>query len=451
MRARLATAGLVAASLAVAQIDDEPVGRADTMALPNAGNWGASWEPTPKPTMAALTGVPWLQELIDAAPEGGRLVLEPGRYSGPVVMTKALTLEGRGTVTIDGGGKGSVFTLEASGATLRGLTFTGSGASHNTDDTCLNVRGHHNVIEDNRFEDCLFGVDLKQSNENLVRRNHIRSLPVDLGLRGDGIRLWYSMKNTIEANEVVDSRDVVVWYSNGNQIRGNVGRRGRYSLHFMYAQHNVVEDNRYYDNSVGIYVMYTDGVEIRRNLISHSVGATGMGIGFKEASDSVVEGNTVVYCAVGIGSDLSPYQPDSTISIKDNRIAYNGVGLSFVGDKPGTTVEGNLFEGNIDPVAKSGGGGAMNNHFRGNYWDDYQGFDRNADQVGDTPYELFAWSDRLWMEEPTARFFKNAPLMEAIDFLERLAPFSTPDLLVRDDSPRFVKPTLPLDGKAGAL
>jgi ferredoxin len=30
--------------------------------------------------------------------------------------------------------------------------------------------------------------------------------------------------------------------------------------------------------------------------------------------------------------------------------------------------------------------------------------------------------------------------MELLDFLERLAPFSTPDLILRDEKPRFVKP-----------
>ncbi|MBL8936850.1 MAG: hypothetical protein JNM69_19985, partial [Archangium sp.] len=135
-------------------------------------------------------------------------------------------------------------------------------------------------------------------------------------------------------------------------------------------------------------------------------------------------------------------QPDSTITIKDNRIAYNGVGITFVGDKAGTLIEGNVFEGNIDNIGKSGGGGTTGNVFRANYWDDYQGFDRDGDAVGDTAYELYAYSDRLWMEEPSARFFKNAPLMEAIDFLERLAPFSAPELLVRDEAPRFVKPAV---------
>jgi nitrous oxidase accessory protein len=60
--------------------------------------------------------------------------------------------------------------------------------------------------------------------------------------------------------------------------------------------------------------------------------------------------------------------------------------------------------------------------------------------VGDTPYELYAFADRVWMEIPHARFFKNAPALEMLDFLERLAPFSSPELLLKDDSPRFDNP-----------
>lgn len=429
---------LTGALLAFAQPPDGD--GAGMQALPSAADWGASWEKHAAPTAPNRTDVPWLQPLLDAAEEGSTVTLEPGTYAGPVLLGKRLTLDGGGRAVIDGGGKGTVFTLATSGAVLKGLTFTGSGENHSTDDTCLNVRGHENVVEGNRFEDCLFGVDLKQSNKNVVRKNFIRSQDVPLGRRGDALRLWYSMDNRIEENTVVDSRDMVVWYSNGNVISKNHGKRGRYSLHFMYAQHNVVEGNRFEDNSVGIYVMYTDGVEIRNNVVSHSVGATGMGIGFKEASDSVVEGNDVVYCAIGISSDLSPFLPDSTVTIRNNRIAYNGVGMTFTGDKVGTVVEGNVFEGNIDQVAQSGGGTAMNNTWRGNYWDDYQGFDRNRDGQGDTPYELYAFTDRLWMEAPNARFFKNAPLMEALDFLERLAPFSAPELVLKDEAPVFFKP-----------
>jgi len=78
------------------------------------------------------------------------------------------------------------------------------------------------------------------------------------------------------------------------------------------------------------------------------------------------------------------------------------------------------------------------NEWRGNYWDDYQGFDRDGDGVGDTPYELYAFADQIWIELPPARFFKTAPVMELLDFLERLAPFSSPELTLKDAKPRVI-------------
>ena len=209
------------------------------------------------------------------------------------------------------------------------------------------------------------------------------------------------------------------------------------------ANDNVVERNEFYDNAVGVYFMYTEGGVVKNNIISHATGATGMGIGFKEASGTIIENNEIIYCGVGIGSDLSPFQPDSTIEIRGNRFAYNGVGILFNSETGGNNMIDNVFEGNLTQVAYGGHGDNNNspkNVWSGNYWDDYQGFDRNADGVGDKTHELYAYADQIWMELPIARFFRSSPVMELLDFLERLAPFSTPDLILRDEKPRFVKP-----------
>ena len=387
-----------------------------------------------------IHGLPSFQALVDAAPAGSTLKPQPGDYAGPVRLSKPLNIEGGGQVVIDGGGKGTVFVLETDGATLRGVHLKGSGDSHDTDDACLNVRGHRNTLENLVIDDCLFGIDLKQSNENIVKGNRIRSKPFELGVRGDGLRLWYSMKNRIEGNEIVDSRDMVAWYSNGNLFANNVGKRSRYSIHFMFANNNEVVGNRFYDNAVGIYLMYTEGVNVRNNVISHATGAAGMGIGFKEASDAIIEGNEIIYCAVGVGSDLSPFQPDTKIEMRNNRFAFNGIGIQFTSELGGNIMTNNVFEGNLTQIAYSGRAAVERNEWHGNYWDDYQGFDRNGDGVGDTPYELYAFADRLWMEIPFARFFLNAPAMETLDFLERLAPFSSPELLLKDEAPHFDNP-----------
>ena len=389
-----------------------------------------------------IHGLKPFQDLVDNARTGSVLKPPPGRYAGPVIIDKPLTIDGGGEVAIDAGDKGTVMVLNASNSVLRGLHLTGSGDSHDTDDSCLDVRGNNNLIERLKIDNCLFGIDLKQSSDNIVRGNTIRSKDLDLGVRGDGLRLWYSNNNLIEKNEIIDSRDMVAWYAHKNIFRENLGRRSRYSIHFMFANNNVVEGNRFYDNSVGVYFMYTEGGVMRNNLISHATGASGMAIGFKEASNTVIEGNEIIYCAVGIGSDLSPFQPDSKIWVRNNRFAFNGIAVKLTSELGGNVFTDNVFEGNLTNVAQAGRGSSGLNQWLGNFWDDYQGFDRDHNGIGDTPYELYAYADQIWIEMPPARFFKTAPVMELLDFLERLAPFSSPELTLKDDKPRFTRPAL---------
>lgn len=386
-------------------------------------------------------GLKPFQELVDKAPAGSVLRPPPGAYAGPVTIDKPLTIEGGGQVTIDAGDKGTVMVVNADHTTLRGLHLTGSGDSHDTDDSCLDVRGNHNTLENLKLDNCLFGIDLKQTNHSVLRGNSVRSKDRELGVRGDGLRLWYSHDNLIEQNEIIDSRDMVAWYSHRNTFRNNLGKRSRYSIHFMFANENIVEGNRFYDNAVGVYFMYTEGGAARNNVISHATGAAGMGIGFKESSGTIVEGNEIVYCAIGIGSDLSPFQPDSTVEIRHNRFAFNGIGILFNSEVGGNRMIDNIFEGNLTQVAYGGrSGSAAKNFWEGNFWDDYLGFDRNKDGIGDQKHELMAYADQIWMEMPVARFFRSSPVMELLDFLERLAPFSAPDQILVDEKPRFAKP-----------
>ena len=379
-----------------------------------------------------------LQERIDAAKKGDVITLEPGVYKGPILIDKTITLDGQNKATIDAGGKGSVIYLDTDGAVIRNIHLTNSGNSHNDIDAGIQVRGNFNVIKDSVIDNCLFGIDLQQSEYNVVRRNEISSKPVDLGMRGDAIRLWYSFGNKITHNYTHDSRDTVVWYSKDNLIANNRSTRGRYALHFMYAQYNKIENNHYWNNSVGIFLMYSDGVEIRNNEVSHANGATGVGIGMKESSEIAITDNKLLYNAVGFYLDVSPFQPDTVNHIENNLVAFNNIGVRFLNDWPGNHFINNKFKSNINQVSVSDGGTANRNKWDGNYWDDYQGFDLNKDAIGDTPYEYYSYADRIWMDVPGAEFFKGSPVLEVLDFLERLAPFSPPELVMKDNRPKLV-------------
>ena len=378
---------------------------------------------------------PSFQALVDATPENETLIPPAGTYAGPVTIEKSIVIDGRGEVVIDAGGKGSVIYLDSDGVTLKGLRLTNSGESHNDIDSGVQVRGNFNVIKDNVIDNSLFGIDLGQAEFNIIRRNRISSKPVDIGVRGDAIRLWYSFNNKITDNIIRDSRDTVVWYSKDNLIARNDARGGRYSLHFMYAQHNEVLENHYEDNQVGIFLMYSDSVVVKNNYIAHAIGPTGMGIGFKETSDVDVVGNRILYCATGIYLDISPYDPEATNRVTDNLVAFSGIGVQFLNDWQGNILKGNRFKGNITQVTVGGGKTANRNVWEGNYWDDFEGFDQDRDGIGDKPYELYGYADRIWMDVPFARFFKGSPVLEVLDFLERLAPFTDPDMILRDEKP----------------
>lgn len=384
----------------------------------------------------SAAALPPLQPWIDATPAGGVLVPPPGTYAGPVRIDKPLILDGRGRVTVDGGGKGTVLTLQASDSTIRGLRLINSGDSHDSIDGGMMVEGQHNRIDDNVVEDCLFGITLKQANSNTITRNRIRSRPVDSAERGDALRLWYSMDNLIEANDIAQTRDITVANAPRNRFLNNSIRHSRRAMNFIFSHRSRVEGNLMESNSTGVVVLNSEGVVIRNNRILHAMDASGAGIALKETAAVLVEDNQIIHCAVGIMAD-SPSHPLNRIVLHRNRLAHNVTGINLIGERGGHIVLSNRFENNLWQVTATNAGDQENDYWYGNTWDDYQGFDRNRDGVGDTPHEIYAYADRIWMATPEAKFFRSSPVLELLDFLERLAPFSHPTLVLRDPAPRM--------------
>ncbi|WP_228276300.1 nitrous oxide reductase family maturation protein NosD [Dechloromonas sp. H13] len=390
------------------------------------------------PALAALPLQPWL----DTALPGASIRLPPGVYEGPAVISKPLTLEGDGQVVIDAGGHGTVLTVRADRVTLRGLTLRNSGDSHDQLDGGLMAEGSALLIENNVIEDVLFGISLHRTSNSVVRGNRIRSRPVDSADRGDGLRLWYSTHNRIEDNDIAQIRDVTVTNSPRNRFTGNTIRDSRRAFNFLFAHRSLVDRNHLEMNSTGIIALNSDGLTIRNNRILHAMDASGAGIALKETSAALVENNEIVHCAHGIMAD-SPMNPTNRIVFIGNLVAHNITGVYFYGAKGGHIAIANTFRSNLWPVTVIGDGDPLNDTWWGNYWDGYEGFDGDGDGFGDRPYDLLAYADRIWMETPAARFFRNSPVLELLDFLERLAPFSAPALILRDTAPRMRPPITP--------
>ena len=196
-------------------------------------------------SFSILLGANVLQDAIDNAPSGSILKLPAGVYKGNIIINKPLTIIGKEAgVIIDGGGEGTVIKTTGSYITLKNLRVTNSGEQHHQLDAAIAMEnGKQCEITNVTIDNCLFGIDLQMISNSIISNNNITSKDTDLGLRGDGLRLWYSHDNLVKKNSLVKSRDMVVWYSHGNLIEENSGEWGRYSLHFMYAGKNRVKNN----------------------------------------------------------------------------------------------------------------------------------------------------------------------------------------------------------------
>ncbi len=378
-----------------------------------------------------------LQLLIEQTPEGETVRLEPGIYSGPVTIEKAVILDGKGQVTIDGLGKGSVLLLKADGVVVKNMIITNSGDSHDRVDAGILIRSSRNQIRNNKIENTLFGIDLQKAHENLIIGNEISSKNISLGLRGDGIRGWASHRNIFRQNRIHDSRDMVIWYSNDNIIEENEGWNNRYSLHFMYSGGNTVRKNTYHHNTVGIFLMYSRDVTVEQNVVRYSLGGTGVGIGLKEVDNITIRNNEIVYCTSGFYFDLSPFQPDRYNFVKANIIAYNVIGADFNSTLSRNILKGNAFIDNLETVRVRGKGVASENLWEGNYYSDYEGFDRDGDGYGDFVHNHDVYLDTLWMNNDWMRLFSGSPVISAINLLAQLAPISQPKRLMTDRKPVF--------------
>lgn len=388
------------------------------------------------PLAAPLTPIR-LQQLIDTTPSGGVLDLAPGWYVGPARIDRPMTLRGREGVVVDGRRQGTVVTIEADDVALVDLMIRRSGDRADGVDAGVRILGARARIEGSTIADCLYGVDVRQAAAPVVRDNRISSQTLPEQQRGDAIRIWYSSGGLYEGNRIAEVRDGFSLEAGGNRLVGNTVRDSRYGVLMLYSNRNEIADNRLLDDAVGVILIWSDENRIERNVVRAGRDVAGQALVLKESSGNEIADNDLFASAQGLYLDASPKQEETENVFTGNRFAFDGVAVTFHSELPGNRFEDNVFTGNHSDVVVRGGGTALSARWRANAWDAFVGFDRDFDGVGDTPHEIWSWADRLWMDVPDAQLFRGAPALAALDFVERLAPFTEPRLLMRDLAPRF--------------
>lgn len=379
-----------------------------------------------------------LQCAIDDAQAYSTLKLPSGIYLGNIVINKPLTIVGKDkNAIIDGDGHGCVITINSSHVTLKNLTIANSGNKMDKIDSAIAIKNaNHCEIDSCLILNTLYGIDMFMVNDSIVSNNYITSKKADIGFRGDAIKAYYSNDNIFSNNVIENSRDVTLNYSHNNLFSENTFLNNRFSTHLSLSNRNAFKNNTYKYNSVAIMIMGAKDTSISGNSILSSKGAAGIGVMIKGVSNFRFSNNTVKFNAKGLYVDGQEKATGMKRYISDNEISYNGEALHFHATiKNNVIVHNNIF-GNIEDVVKDMDGKfSDSNKVERNYWDRYAGFDKNGDNIGDNPHQVYQYADQLWQYNNKVKFFYASPIMTLLNFLSNLAPFIEPNLLLEDKKP----------------
>ncbi len=375
-------------------------------------------------------GYATIQEALEASTNGDTIVVKPGIYSGPVAVHKSVKLIGVDMPVIDAGGKGTVVKLSAPDILFKGFIVRNGGDLLSQENSGIVATAKHAQIEENRIENVLFGIYLNRSANSVVRNNILIGKQLDVARRGDLIRVWYSDDVLIEGNKTSIGRDVVLWYSKNIQVVGNDFEWARYGLHFMYCQSAVVEKNKLIGNSVGAYMMYSNDLILKENVILNNRGPSGYGIGFKDMTRAHVENNVIASNRVGLFMDGS-----AEGKISRNLVAYNDIGFEIFPTVHHNQLSANNVMDNTEQVTMDSSTAYTNNDWNGNHWSDYRGFDVNKDGIGDLAYKPLKFFERLMDRSHVMKIFFMSPSVHAIDFASAAFPIFSPTEKLTDAQP----------------
>jgi nitrous oxidase accessory protein len=382
-----------------------------------------------------------LQAVLDAAAPGTVVQLSAGTYAGPALIDKTLTIDGGGAV-IDGGGRGSVITVEAPDVVLRNLVVRNSGIDLSEQDSGIFVGkgGDRALVENNRVEGNLIGIYLWGPDDAQVRDNTIVGLDdLRLNERGNGIQLWNTPGSVVEDNDVRLGRDgIFVTTSHHNVFRANRFRDVRFAVHYMYTNDSRVEGNVSQGNHLGFAIMFSDRLEILDN---RSEGDRDHGLLLNYANGSRIEGNRVTG---GAHKCVFIYNANKN-DFLGNHFEGCDIGIHFTAGSERNVVSGNAFIDNRTQVKYVG-----TRHIewsadgRGNYWSDAPSFDVDGNGIGDRAYHPNDLVDQVLWRHPSAKLLINSPALHLLRWAQAEFPALHPGGVT--DSAPLMRPPEREDG-----
>jgi nitrous oxidase accessory protein len=169
--------------------------------------------------------------------------------------------------------------------------------------------------------------------------------------------------------------------------------------------------------------MYSRGVTMRGNTFTRARGSASYGLLLKEILGGTIEGNTFADNSTGLYLEGS-----SRLAIRDNDFRGNGWAARVLADANDNAFTGNIFAANAFDVTTNSR--TATSTFAGNWWDEYRGYDLDADGTGDVPFHPVRLFSLVVEQHPEALALLRSPMVAVLDAAERVLPVLTPATMV---------------------
>jgi nitrous oxidase accessory protein len=289
------------------------------------------------------------------------------------------------------------------------------------------------IIENNTIDQSYFAIHVANTQNALISNNTISGTPKTEQTSGNGIHLWKCDKIIVENNKVQGHRDGIYFeFVTNSTIQNNNSHNNiRYGLHFMFSNNDAYLQNTFNNNGAGVAVMFSHHVLMYGNLFEYNWGASAYGLLLKEISDSHIINNHFTKNTIAILMEGT-----NRIIVNSNVFNNNGWAARVQASCADNEFHHNNFLGNTFDVATNGT--MMMNRFYNNYWDKYEGYDMDKNNIGDIPYHPVSMYSMVVEQNPNSLILLRSFMVSLLDKAEKAIPSFTPENLM-DEQP-YIKP-----------
>lgn len=349
---------------------------------------------------------------------------------GTIVINKKIIMLGVDIPVLDGDFKYEVVSIKSDSVIFSGFQVQNSGVETLNDPGGIKVYdGVGVVIENNILENNFFGIYIQFGKGCIIRNNRIRAYDIEEQKIGNGIHCWKSDSLQIISNHVDGHRDGIYFeFVTNSIVWRNISKHNvRYGLHFMFSNNDAYISNVFDENGAGVAVMFSRNVAMYNNTFKNSTGDASYGILLKDISDAEIIGNRFLNNTSALFLEGA-----NRMIIKKNVFSGNGWCIKIQANCVENVVSFNNFFSNTFDVSTNGT--LVLNIFSNNYWDKYEGYDLDKNNIGDVPFHPLSVYSVIIENNPIAMLLFRSFMITLLERTEKLIPSITPENF-RDDAP----------------